>query len=155
MRIGHGFDVHKFGGGKPLVIGGVVIPFSQGLLAYSDGDVLLHAVINSFLGAAACGDIGMIFPNTDEKFKGASSRDLLRIVWKKILNKGYQLSNLDITVIIQMPQLSSYIFQIRKNIVEDLNCQIDMISVKSVTTEKLGFIGRNEGIACESLVLLI
>ncbi|QWA10034.1 2-C-methyl-D-erythritol 2,4-cyclodiphosphate synthase [Sodalis ligni] len=154
MRIGHGFDVHKFGGPGPLVIGGVRIPYSQGLLAHSDGDVALHAATDALLGAAALGDIGKLFPDTDPAFKGADSRVLLREAWQRIRAKGYRLGNIDITLIVQAPKMAPHIPQMRINIAEDLGCHMDEVSVKATTTEQLGFTGRGEGIACEAVVLL-
>ncbi|QOI11240.1 2-C-methyl-D-erythritol 2,4-cyclodiphosphate synthase [Blochmannia endosymbiont of Colobopsis nipponica] len=155
MRVGHGFDVHRFGGCKPLIIGGVLIPFFRGLIAHSDGDVMLHAVMNSLLGATSLGDIGIMFPNTDVRFKDVDSRDLLRAVWQKVLNKGYQLGNLDITIIAQVPKVAPYISKMHTNLVSDLCCHSDLINIKSATTEKLGFVGRIEGIACESISFLV
>jgi 2-C-methyl-D-erythritol 2,4-cyclodiphosphate synthase len=151
MRIGHGFDVHKFGGEGPLVIGGVRIPYEKGLLAHSDGDVALHAATDALLGAAALGDIGKLFPDTDPAYKGADSRELLREAYRQIKAKGYRLGNLDITIIAQAPKMP----QMRVFIAEDLGCHMDDINVKATTTEKLGFTGRGEGIACEAVALLI
>lgn len=155
MRIGHGFDVHKFWNKGPLIIGGVHIPHTHGLLAHSDGDVALHAATNALLGAAALGDIGKIFPDTNQTFKGANSRDLLREAWQYIQTKGYHLVNLDITLIAQVPKMAPHIPQMRINISQDLDCHIDDINIKATTTEQLGFTGRGEGIACEAVVLLI
>lgn len=154
MRIGHGFDVHKFGGEGPLVIGGVRIPYDKGLLA-SDGDVALHAATDALLGAAALGDIGKLFPDTDPAFKGADSRELLREAWKRIRAKGYRLGNLDITIIAQAPKMAPHIPQMRVFLAEDLQCHMDDVNVKATTTEQLGFTGRGEGIACEAVALLI
>ncbi len=155
MRIGHGFDVHKFGGEGPLVIGGVRIPYPQGLLAHSDGDVALHAATDALLGAAGMGDIGKLFPDTDPAFKGADSRELLREAYRRILAKGYSLGNLDITIIAQAPKMAPHIPQMRVFLAEDLQCHMDEVNVKATTTEQLGFTGRGEGIACEAVVLLI
>lgn len=155
MRIGHGFDVHKFGGEGPLIIGGVRIPYEFGLLAHSDGDVALHAATDALLGAAALGDIGKLFPDTDPAFKGADSRALLREAYRLIRAKGYRLGNLDITIIAQAPKMAPHIPQMRVNLAEDLECHMDDVNVKATTTEKLGFTGRGEGIACEAVVLLI
>ncbi|MDC9582639.1 2-C-methyl-D-erythritol 2,4-cyclodiphosphate synthase [Xenorhabdus sp. PR6a] len=155
MRIGHGFDVHKFGGEGPLVIGGVRIPYEQGLIAHSDGDVALHAATDALLGAAALGDIGKLFPDTDPAFKGADSRELLKEAYRRIRAKGYRIGNLDITIIAQAPKMLPHIPQMRVNLAEDLECHIDDINVKATTTEKLGFVGRQEGIACEAVALLI
>lgn len=155
MRIGHGFDVHKLGGEGPLVIGGVRIPYPQGLLAHSDGDVLLHAVTDALLGAAALGDIGKLFPDTDPAYKGADSRELLRQAWLRIQEKGYRLGNLDVTIIAQAPKMAPHIPQMRVNLAEDLYCHMDEVNVKATTTEQLGFTGRGEGIACEAVALLV
>ncbi|MDX7991568.1 2-C-methyl-D-erythritol 2,4-cyclodiphosphate synthase [Xenorhabdus littoralis] len=155
MRIGHGFDVHKFGGERPLVIGGVRIPYEHGLIAHSDGDVALHAATDALLGAAALGDIGKLFPDTDPAFKGADSRELLKEAYRRIRAKGYRIGNLDITIIAQAPKMLPHIPQMRVNLAEDLECHMDDINVKATTTEKLGFIGRKEGIACEAVALLV
>ncbi|PEH53620.1 2-C-methyl-D-erythritol 2,4-cyclodiphosphate synthase [Yersinia kristensenii] len=157
MRIGHGFDVHKFGenGSGPLIIGGVRIPYEKGLLAHSDGDVALHSATDALLGAAALGDIGKLFPDTDPAFKGADSRALLREAYRRILAKGYKLGNLDITIIAQAPKMAPHIPQMRVHLAEDLQCHMDDINVKATTTEQLGFTGRGEGIACEAVALLI
>ncbi|MBD1227603.1 MULTISPECIES: 2-C-methyl-D-erythritol 2,4-cyclodiphosphate synthase [Xenorhabdus] len=155
MRIGHGFDVHKFGGEGPLIIGGVRIPYEQGLIAHSDGDVALHAATDALLGAAALGDIGKLFPDTDPAFKGADSRELLKEAYRRIRAKGYRLGNLDITIIAQAPKMLPHIPQMRVNLAEDLECHMDDINVKATTTEKLGFVGRKEGIACEAVALLV
>ncbi|PHM27958.1 2-C-methyl-D-erythritol 2,4-cyclodiphosphate synthase [Xenorhabdus budapestensis] len=155
MRIGHGFDVHKFGGEGPLIIGGVRIPYEQGLIAHSDGDVALHAATDALLGAAALGDIGKLFPDTDPAFKGADSRELLKEAYRRIREKGYRMGNLDITIIAQAPKMLPHIPQMRVNLAEDLECHMDDINVKATTTEKLGFIGRKEGIACEAVALLV
>ncbi len=155
MRIGHGFDVHKFGGAGPLIIGGVRIPFTQGLLAHSDGDVALHAATDALLGAAALGDIGKLFPDTDAAYKGADSRELLREAWRRIRAKGYYLGNIDITIIAQAPKMAPHIPQMRIHLAEDLQCHMDDVNVKATTTEQLGFTGRGEGIACEAVVLLL
>ncbi len=155
MRIGHGFDVHKFGGEGPIIIGGVRIPYEQGLLAHSDGDVALHAATDALLGAAALGDIGKLFPDTDPAFKGVDSRKLLREAYSRIREKGYRIGNLDITIIAQAPKMLPHIPQMRVNLAEDLQCHLDDINVKATTTEKLGFVGRKEGIACEAVALLV
>jgi len=155
MRIGHGFDVHKFGGEGPLVIGGVRIPYPQGLLAHSDGDVALHAATDALLGAAALGDFGKLFPDTDPAYKGAASRELLREAYRRIRAKGYKLGNLDITLIAQAPKMAPHIPQMRVFLAEDLQCHMDDVNVKATTTEQLGFTGRGEGIACEAVALLI
>ncbi|AIJ07564.1 MULTISPECIES: 2-C-methyl-D-erythritol 2,4-cyclodiphosphate synthase [Edwardsiella] len=155
MRVGHGFDVHRFGGEGPLIIGGVRIAHPQGLLAHSDGDVALHAATDALLGAAALGDIGKLFPDTDPAYKGADSRALLREAYRRIRARGYRLGNLDITLIAQAPKMAPHIPQMRVFLAEDLQCPIDDVNVKATTTEKLGFTGRGEGIACEAVALLV
>ena len=154
MRIGHGFDVHKFGGDGPIVIGGVSIPYQQGLLAHSDGDVLLHALSDALLGAAAMGDIGQHFPDNDQKYKNIDSRVLLRHVVKLIKSKGWVLVNADVTIIAQAPKMSAYIPAMRECIRLDTESVLDCINVKATTTEKLGYTGRKEGIACHVVVLI-
>ncbi|MBY5990551.1 2-C-methyl-D-erythritol 2,4-cyclodiphosphate synthase [Ferrimonas balearica] len=154
MRIGHGFDVHKFGGDGPLTLGGVSVPFEQGLLAHSDGDVVLHAVSDALLGALALGDIGRHFPDTDPAFEGADSRVLLRHCFELVRNKGYRLGNLDVTIIAQMPKMAPHIEAMRDTLAADLDTERDRINVKATTTERLGFTGRGEGIATEAVVLL-
>lgn len=154
IRIGHGFDVHKFGGDGPVVIGGVNVPYSQGLIAHSDGDVALHAVCDALLGAIAQGDIGRHFPDTDEKWKGADSRSLLREVFTKVKAMGYVLGNLDVTIIAQAPKMAPYIATMQQRIADDLDTSINNINVKATTTEQLGFTGRKEGIACEAVVII-
>jgi len=154
IRIGHGFDVHRFGGEGPLTLAGVKVPYEQGFIAHSDGDVVLHAVSDAMLGALALGDIGKHFPDTDNKYKGIDSRILLQRVFNIVKSKGYILSNLDITIIAQEPKMQDHIAQMRVNIAEDLKVHFDLVSVKATTTEKLGFIGRKEGIACEAVLLL-
>ncbi|WP_457913702.1 2-C-methyl-D-erythritol 2,4-cyclodiphosphate synthase [Candidatus Gillettellia adelgis] len=155
MRIGHGFDVHKFSSKGPLVIAGVPIPYENGLLAHSDGDVVLHAVTDALLGAVGLGDIGRFFPNTDNTLKGIDSRKLLAKAWDGICAKGYYLGNLDITIIAQRPNMAPYIPKMCICLSVDLQCHKNNINVKATTTEKLGFIGRGEGIACEAVVLLL
>ncbi|MCC2605271.1 2-C-methyl-D-erythritol 2,4-cyclodiphosphate synthase [Planctobacterium marinum] len=155
LRIGHGFDVHKFGGEGPIIIGGVKIPYEQGLLAHSDGDVLLHAISDAILGALALGDIGHHFPDTDDAYKGADSRALLKSVFQQAQTSDYQINNLDCTIIAQAPKMAPHIEAIRHNLAADLACDISQINVKATTTEKLGYTGRKEGIACHAVVLLI
>lgn len=154
MRIGHGYDVHKFGGSGPITIGGVKIDYEQGLVAHSDGDVALHAVCDALLGALALGDIGKHFPDTDDAYAGADSRELLRHVFELIEGKGYQLGNLDMTIVAQAPKMAPHIDQMRELIASDLNASVNQVNVKATTTEKLGFAGRKEGIACHAVVLL-
>lgn len=154
MRIGHGYDVHAFGDGEKIVIGGVVIPHVRGLVAHSDGDVLLHALCDALLGAVALGDIGKHFPDTDASYKNADSRALLRMVFAKVKAKGYALSNADMTVVAQAPKMAPYIDAMVHAIAQDLDACSDQINVKATTTEKLGFTGRQEGIAAHAVVLL-
>ena len=155
MRIGHGFDVHKFGGEGPIIIAGVRVPYEQGLLAHSDGDVVLHAATDAILGASALGDIGKLFPDTDPAYKGADSRVLLREAFRRVREKGYSIGNIDITIMAQAPKMLPHIPQMRVNIAEDLECHMDDVNVKATTTEQLGFVGRKEGIACAAVVLLV
>ena len=155
MRIGHGFDVHRFGEGDAIVLGGVSIPYSHGFIAHSDGDVLLHAVCDALLGAAALGDIGKHFPDTDAAYKGADSRDLLRHCVTLITEKGWVVGNLDVTVVAQAPKLSPHTATMVNNIALDLGIAEDAVNVKATTTEKLGFEGRKEGISCHAVVLLL
>ena len=154
MRIGHGFDVHKFGGEGPITLGGVKIPYEYGFIAHSDGDVVLHAITDALLGALALGDIGQLFPDTDAQYKNIDSRILLKKAFDIVRSKGYQLVNVDSTIISQEPKMKPHIPQMRVNIAEDLNVHFDQVSVKATTTEQLGFTGRKEGIACEAVVLL-
>lgn len=154
MRIGQGYDVHKLAEGRDCIICGVKIPYETGLLGHSDADVALHALSDALLGAAALGDIGKHFPDTDERYKGADSRELLREVMKKVSEKGYSVENVDVTIVAQKPKMSPYIEEMRKNIAEDLNVDIDAVNVKATTTEKLGFEGRGEGISATAVALL-
>ncbi|MCK6262311.1 2-C-methyl-D-erythritol 2,4-cyclodiphosphate synthase [Vibrio sp. ZSDE26] len=155
MRIGHGFDVHKFGGQGPVIIGGVAVPYEQGLLAHSDGDVALHALSDALLGAIAEGDIGRHFPDTDDKWKGADSRELLKDVYRLVKEKGYVLGNADVTIMAQAPKMAPHIKAMCAAIAEDLETELINVNVKATTTERLGFTGRKEGIACEAVVLLL
>ena len=154
IRIGHGFDVHKFGGDAPLLLGGVHVPYELGLIAHSDGDVVLHAISDAILGSVALGDIGKHFPDTHEKFKGADSRQLLRHCYTLARDKGFELGNLDVTIIAQVPKMAPHIEAIREVLSHDLETSIENINVKATTTEKLGFTGRKEGIAVEAVVLV-
>jgi 2-C-methyl-D-erythritol 2,4-cyclodiphosphate synthase len=155
MRIGHGFDVHAFGGEGPVTLGGVKVEYSQGLLAHSDGDVVLHALSDALLGAIALGDIGHHFPDTDAAFKGIDSRILLRKVFSSVCAAGYKVGNVDITIMAQAPKMAPHIMAMRQCIADDLACELAQINVKATTTEKLGFVGRKEGIAAEAVVLLV
>lgn len=155
IRIGHGFDVHKFGGEGPVIIGGVNVPYEQGLVAHSDGDVALHALSDALLGAIAEGDIGRHFPDTDDKWKGADSRALLRDVYRLVKEKGYVVGNVDVTIIAQAPKMAPHIQAMCKAIAEDLETDITNVNVKATTSERLGFTGRKEGIATEAVALII
>jgi 2-C-methyl-D-erythritol 2,4-cyclodiphosphate synthase len=154
MRIGNGYDVHAFGKGDKIVIGGVVIPHHHGLIAHSDGDVLLHALSDALLGAAALGDIGKHFPDSDMQYRNADSRSLLRMVYAKVNQQGWKLVNADMTIVAQAPRMATYIPRMQEVIAADLQSTISQINVKATTTERLGFTGREEGIACYAVVLL-
>lgn len=154
MRIGHGYDVHRFGDGDHIQMGGVKIPHDRGLLAHSDGDVVLHALCDALLGACALGDIGSHFPDTDSRYKNVNSRDLLQHVYQLILAGGYKLANTDITIVAQAPKMSPYIEAMRTAIATDIAVEKSQVSVKATTTESLGFAGRKEGIAVHCVVLL-
>ena len=154
MRIGHGYDVHRFAENRALILGGVDIPYERGLLGHSDADVLLHAVMDALLGAAALRDIGFHFPDTDMRYKGASSLALLGCVAQMITKKGYSLGNLDVTVIAQAPKLAPHIPQMRQNIAAQLSVDTGRVNIKATTEEGLGFTGRKEGIACHAVCLL-
>ena len=154
MRIGHGYDVHKLVEGRELILGGVHIPHSLGLLGHSDADVLLHAISDAILGAAALGDIGKHFPDTDERFRGADSLVLLREVVRLVEQEGWRLGNLDAIIIAQQPKLRPYIDNMRQNIADACHADISQISVKATTEERLGFTGREEGISAHCVCLL-
>ena len=154
MRIGHGYDVHAFGAGDKIVIGGVVIPHHHGLIAHSDGDVLLHALCDALLGAAALGDIGKHFPDTDMQYRNADSRALLRMVYSKVKANGWRLENADMTIVAQAPRMANYIPHMVEHVSEDLQSHLSQINIKATTTERLGFTGREEGIAAYAVVLL-
>ncbi|WP_066366273.1 2-C-methyl-D-erythritol 2,4-cyclodiphosphate synthase [Neobacillus fumarioli] len=154
FRIGQGFDVHQFAEGRPLIIGGVTIPYEKGLAGHSDADVLLHAISDACLGAIGEGDIGKHFPDTDLKFKGADSAKLMEHVWQLVKSKGYELVNADCTIIAQKPKMAPYIEQMCTRIAELLEAAPEQINVKATTTERLGFTGRGEGIASQAVVLL-
>ena len=155
MRIGHGYDVHRFGEGEFITLGGVRIPHKFGLVAHSDGDVLLHALSDALLGAAALGDIGRHFPDTDPQFKGADSRALLRHVLALVQGKGWRVGNVDATIVAQAPKMAPHIEAMRANIAADLQVELDAVNVKATTTEKLGFAGREEGTAVHAAALLL
>lgn len=154
MRIGYGFDIHQLTEGRKLILGGVEIPFEKGLLGHSDADVLLHAITDALLGALALGDIGKHFPDTDPEFKDADSRKLLRHCYKLILDRGYELVNLDATIVAERPKLIGFIQEIRAVIAADLNSDIEQVSVKATTSEKMGFVGREEGISATAVVMI-
>ncbi len=154
IRIGHGYDVHAFETGEHIILGGVSIAYHRKFKAHSDGDVLIHAVCDALLGALALGDIGHHFPDTDDAFKGINSRELLKKVYKLINASGYVLLNLDTTIVAEAPKMASHIMQMRANLADDLSVDIKQINVKATTTEKLGFIGRQEGIAVHSVCLV-
>lgn len=154
MRIGHGYDVHRFAENRALILGGVEIPYHQGLDGHSDADVLLHAVMDALLGAAGLRDIGYHFPDTDMRYKGANSLALLGCVAEKIREKGYRVGNIDVTMIAQKPKLKDYIPQMQENIAKQLSLDMDQVNVKATTEEGLGFTGRLEGISCHAVCLL-
>lgn len=154
MRIGQGYDVHAFGEGSSLTIGGVVIPFDRTLVAHSDGDVLTHALMDAILGALGLGDIGHHFPDTDPQYKGCSSRELLQQIHKLMIAKGYQLGNADITLVAEAPKMAPHLESMKDNLAQSLLCSSNQLNIKATTTEGLGFIGRGEGIACYAVVLL-
>ncbi|MGD6777924.1 MULTISPECIES: 2-C-methyl-D-erythritol 2,4-cyclodiphosphate synthase [Bacillaceae] len=155
FRIGQGFDVHQFAEGRPLIIGGITIPYEKGLLGHSDADVLLHTISDACLGAIGEGDIGKHFPDTDPAFKNADSAVLMEQVWAIVKEKGYTLGNVDCTIIAQKPKMAPHIEPMRKRIAELLEADMEQVNVKATTTEKLGFTGREEGIAAQAAVLLI
>lgn len=154
MRIGHGYDVHRLVEGRNLILGGVKIDYEKGLLGHSDADVLLHAVSDALLGAAGLGDIGRHFPDTDPKYKGADSLDLLREVYRKISEKGYRVGNIDVTMIAQKPKLKDFIPQMQENIAAAVGVTPDRVNVKATTEERLGFTGTGEGMSCHAVCLL-
>ena len=154
MRIGHGYDVHKLVEGRKCIIGGVDIPSELGLLGHSDADVLLHAISDAVLGAAAMGDIGHLFPDTDDKWKGADSLNLLEEVVKQVSERGYKIINIDSTILAQVPKMAPYILDMRKNIAKACNVDVDLVSVKATTEEGLGFTGAKQGIAAHAVCLI-
>ncbi|GIP01335.1 2-C-methyl-D-erythritol 2,4-cyclodiphosphate synthase [Paenibacillus lautus] len=155
IRVGQGFDVHQLVEGRPCIIGGVTIPYDKGLLGHSDADVLLHAVTDAILGALGLGDIGRHFPDNDPAFKDADSLKLLEQVWVMAKERGYRLGNIDSTIIAQKPKMASYIPQMAEVIAKALDAEVDQVNVKATTTEQLGFTGRGEGIAAQSVVCLV
>jgi 2-C-methyl-D-erythritol 2,4-cyclodiphosphate synthase len=155
IRIGHGFDVHAFAEDRRLVIGGVEIAYERGLLGHSDADVLLHAICDAMLGAAALGDIGKHFPDSDPAYKGIDSRKLLRYVAELLEGRGWKVANVDATIIAQVPKMSPYIAEMREHIAEEISIPAEHVNVKATTTERLGFTGREEGIAAEAVCLIV
>lgn len=155
MRIGHGYDVHRFCENRPLILGGVNIPYEKGLLGHSDADVLLHAISDALLGAAALGDIGKHFPDNDDSFKNIDSRILLRRVVSLLCEKGYKIGNIDATVIAQKPKMKDYICKMRENIATDCNIDIDCVNVKATTEEGLGFTGELLGISAHAVCIIV
>jgi 2-C-methyl-D-erythritol 2,4-cyclodiphosphate synthase len=154
MRIGHGYDAHTFAEGRPLILGGVTIPYEKGLAAHSDGDAVIHALCDALLGAAALGDIGNYFPDSDTQFKNIDSRILLRKVIELIHKKDLKFMNADITIQVQAPKMAPYLNNMKKNLADDLNTAVGNINIKATTTEGMGFIGRMEGIAVHAVTLL-
>lgn len=154
MRIGHGYDVHQLVAGRKLILGGVDIPHDKGLLGHSDADVVIHSICDAILGALGQGDIGQHFPDTDSRFAGIESRVLLRHIAELMQQNDYQVGNIDITIVAQAPKLSSYLKEMRANIAEDLETSTNLINLKATTTEKLGFVGKQQGIECHAVALL-
>jgi len=154
MRVGHGYDAHRYIAGCPLILGGVEIPYEKGLEAHSDGDAVIHAICDSLLGAAGLGDIGSYFPDTDKKFKNIDSRILLREVLAQIKEKSLEIGNIDVTILAQAPKMASHIAAMKSILADDLNLDSTSINIKATTTEKMGFIGRLEGIAVYAVCLL-
>lgn len=153
-RIGHGYDVHRLTEGRKLILGGVDIPYEKGLLGHSDADVLLHALMDALLGAAALGDIGKLFPDTDEQYRGADSRELLRCVVRRLKEEGYSIGNVDVTLIAQRPKIAPHIPQMRGNIASDLGVSLSQVNVKATTEEHLGFTGSGEGMSAHAVALI-
>ncbi|MBR2133065.1 MAG: 2-C-methyl-D-erythritol 2,4-cyclodiphosphate synthase [Oscillospiraceae bacterium] len=154
-RIGHGYDVHRLVEGRKLILGGVEIPYEKGLLGHSDADVLLHALMDALLGAAALGDIGHLFPDSDAKYLGADSRVLLREVVRRLTAEGYSIGNVDVTLVAQRPKVAPYINRMRENIAQDLNCSLHQVNVKATTEEHLGFTGSGEGMSAHAVALIL
>jgi len=155
IRIGQGFDVHKFEAGRPLILGGVLIPHDKGLAGHSDADVLLHTITDAALGAIGEGDIGRHFPDTDSAYEGADSAVLLEKIWELVTERGYKLGNIDCTVIAEQPKMAPHIGAIQKRVAELLQADISQVNIKATTTEKLGFTGRKEGIAAMAAIILL
>ncbi len=155
MRIGIGYDVHQLQEGRKLILGGVLIPCDKGLLGHSDADVLVHAIIDALLGALAMGDIGVLFPDTDNRYKGVSSLELLDQVFERIVQKGWSIGNIDAVIMAENPKLRPFISEMSERIAKCLHVETEQVSIKATTTEKLGFVGREEGIASQAVVLLM
>lgn len=155
MRIGHGYDVHRLTQGRRLILGGVEIPFEKGLLGHSDADVVLHALMDALLGAAALGDIGRLFPDSSERYRGIDSRRLLREVAAVLAESGFSVGNVDVTLVAQRPKVAPYILRMRENIASDLGIPLDAVSVKATTEEGLGFTGSGEGMAAHAVALIV
>jgi 2-C-methyl-D-erythritol 2,4-cyclodiphosphate synthase len=155
LRIGQGFDLHRIVAGRKLILGGITIPYDKGLDGHSDADVLLHAIIDALIGALSLGDIGKLFPDNDAKFKDIDSKILLAQVYKIVINHGYKINNIDSTIIIEQPKLRDYIDEMRRSIANVLNIELDQISIKAKTSEKIGIVGRGEAAIAEAVVLLI
>lgn len=154
-RIGQGYDVHRLTEGRKLILGGVEIPYEKGLLGHSDADVLLHALMDALLGAAALGDIGKLFPDTDEQYRGVDSRVLLREVMRRLTEEGYSIGNVDVTLVAQRPKISPYIPEMRENIAADLGVSLSQVNVKATTEEHLGFTGSGDGMAAHAVALIL
>ena len=154
-RIGQGYDVHRLTEGRKLILGGVEISYEKGLLGHSDADVLLHALMDALLGAAALGDIGKLFPDTDEQYRGADSRVLLREVMRRLSEEGYSIGNVDVTLVAQRPKISPYIPKMRENIAADLGISLSQVNVKATTEEHLGFTGSGDGMAAHAVALIL
>lgn len=154
MRIGHGYDAHRFAENRPLIIGGVSIPYELGMEAHSDGDVMVHALCDALLGAAGLGDIGRHFPDSSDEFKDIDSRILLRNVVQQLLERGLSVGNIDVTILAQAPKMAPHISAMSMNLASDLGISLDRVNVKATTTEKMGFVGKREGIAAHAVVLL-
>ncbi len=154
IRIGQGFDVHRFSNDRKLILGGIEIPFEKGLIGHSDADVLLHALVDAILGALAKGDIGKLFPDNDMTIEGIDSKEILKEVWKKVKSEGYTLGNADMTIVAEKPKLAKYTLMMEEVLASIMECSINQINIKATTTERLGFTGREEGIAVLAVVLL-
>jgi len=153
-RIGQGYDVHRLAEGRPLILGGVTVPYEKGLLGHSDADVVLHALMDALLGAAALGDIGRLFPDSDARYQGADSRVLLRQVVQLVRDKGFAIGNVDVTLVAQKPKIAPFVPQMRENVAADLQISLDAVNIKATTEERLGFTGSGEGMAAQAVALI-